>query len=178
MRDFRLSFPACIIAGKTRLDVHDVVLLKTYSLPNGVRNSCDAMTLLVLNSCCPEKCAEWQSYFVEAMASYIVEILEPRNDINQTKLEWMTDIFMTDGLINSPIEGRVLIEVMDLLSHPASRLRTKTDTAQKPAHTAAPPHLHARAEQRATSRKLSSRAEASSNYSIKQQLKLQSQAAV
>lgn len=144
MSDFRLSFPACVIAGKTRLDLHDVVLLKTYSLPNGVRNRGDAMTLLVLNSCCPEKCAEWHSYFVEAMASYIVEILEPKNRIDQTKLDWMTEIFMTDGLANSPIDGQVLLCVMDLLIHPAKRTHARVRNWQLPQHEDAskPPHEH------------------------------------
>lgn len=132
MSDFRLSFPACVIAGKTRLDLHDVVLLKTYSLPNGVRNQGDAMTLLVLNSCCPEKCAEWHSFFVDAMASYIVETLEPKNRIDQTKLNWMTEVFMTDGLANSPIDGEVLLNVMDLLVHPGKRSQPRTRNRQLP----------------------------------------------
>jgi hypothetical protein len=118
MRDFRLSFPACIIAGKTRLDEHDVVLLKTYSLPDGVRDWRDAMTLLVLNACCPQKCVEWQSYFIESMTFYIVEIREPKNGFDQNKLQWLTDMFTTDGLANSPIESRLLQHVMDMLAQP------------------------------------------------------------
>lgn len=130
MRDFRLSFPACLIAGKTRLDVHDVVLLKTYSLPNGVRDWRDAMTLLVLNACCPQKCAEWQSYFIEAMTSYIVEIREPQNGFDESKLQWMTDMFTTNGLANSLIENRLLQHVMDMLAHPLHRSQESAKAAQ------------------------------------------------
>lgn len=130
MRDFRLSFPACLIAGKTRLDVHDVVLLKTYSLPNGVRDWRDAMTLLVLNACCPQKCAEWQSYFIEAMTSYIVEIREPRNGFDDSKLQWITDMFTTNGLPNSPLENRLLHHVMDMLAHPLRHHQEQTKAVQ------------------------------------------------
>lgn len=130
MRDFRLSFPACLIAGKTRLDEHDVVLLKTYSLPNGVRDSRDAMTLLVLNACCPQKCAEWQNYFIEAMTFYIVEIREPRNGFDQSKLQWVMDMFTTNGLANSPLENRLLQHVMDMLAHPLHRQKDLAQITQ------------------------------------------------
>jgi len=131
MRDFRLSFPACVIAGKTRLDEHDVVLLKTYSLPGGVRDRWDAMTLLVLNGCCPQKCAEWQAYFIEAMASYIVKILEPQNGIDQNKLRWITDMFTTDGMANSQLENRLLQHVMDLLAYTGRNTPSSTDAKQR-----------------------------------------------
>lgn len=109
------------------MDVHDVVLLKTYSLPDGVRDWRDAMTLLVLNACCPQKCVEWQSYFIEAMTFYIIEIREPRNGFDQNKLQWLTDMFTTDGLANSPLESRLLQHVMDMLAHPLSRHQESAD---------------------------------------------------
>lgn len=135
MRDFRLSFPACVIAGKTRLDVHDVVLLKTYSLPSGVRDIRDAMTLLVLNACCPEKCAEWQAYFIETMASYIVKILEPQNGIDRSKLQWITDMFTTGGMANSAIESQLLEHVMNLLAYPSLAQQPQMTTTSSPDDT-------------------------------------------
>ncbi|HBF28404.1 hypothetical protein [Rhizobium sp.] len=110
------------------MDVHDVVLLKTYSLPSGVRDIRDAMTLLVLNACCPEKCPEWQNYFIEMMASFIVKVLEPQNGIDHNKLQWITEMFTTDGVANSPIESELLQHVMDLLAHPSIERPTKTPT--------------------------------------------------
>ncbi|MBB4954025.1 hypothetical protein H4S14_002087 [Agrobacterium vitis] len=88
------------------------------------------MTLLVLNGCCPEKCAEWQAYFIEAMASYIVKILEPQNGIDQNKLQWITDVFTTDGMANSPLENRLLQHVMDLLAYTGRNAQSSTDTKQ------------------------------------------------
>jgi hypothetical protein len=150
MRDFRLSFPACVIAGKTRLDLHDVVLLKTYSLPHGVRCHRDAMTLLVLNACCPEKCAEWQAYFIETMASYIVEVLEPQNGIDRKKLQWMTDIFTTDGLANSCLESRLLQHVMDVLAEPSKGMQPAIAARRSAETTALAAALRNLAEQLST----------------------------
>ena len=32
----------------------------------------DVVTLMALNTCCPEKCPEWTDYFIEQMAGFIV----------------------------------------------------------------------------------------------------------
>lgn len=117
MREFRLSFPACVIAGKQRLDHHDVVLLKTYGLPHGVCTHEEAMTLLVLNGCCPDKCPEWPGYFIDSMASYILQRRPPENRIDQQKLEWLISTFTTDGKANSPIEQRLLQEISVLMAN-------------------------------------------------------------
>ncbi|MBB4005889.1 hypothetical protein [Allorhizobium taibaishanense] len=112
MREFRLSFPASVIAGKRRLDPHDVVLLKTYSLPQGVSTHEEAMILLVLNGCCPEKCPEWQSYFVDAITTFIVAKCPPENRIDTLKLRWLISTFTTDGQANSPIERWLLQQII------------------------------------------------------------------
>ncbi|MUO77731.1 hypothetical protein GOZ78_02320 [Agrobacterium vitis] len=116
MREFRLSFPACVIAGKQRLDHHDVVLLKTYGLPHGVCSHEDALTLLVLNGCCPDKCAEWQGYFIDSMASYILRKHPPENRIDTYKLQWLISTFTTDGKANSPIEQRLLQHISMMMA--------------------------------------------------------------
>lgn len=116
MREFRLSFPACVIAGKQRLDHHDVVLLQTYGLPHGVCSHEDAMTLLVLNGCCPDKCAEWQGYFIDSMACYILRKQPPENRIDRYKLQWLINTFTTDGKPNSPIEQRLLQQISMMMA--------------------------------------------------------------
>lgn len=116
MREFRLSFPACVIAGKQRLDHHDVVLLQTYGLPHGVCTHEDAMTLLVLNGCCPDKCAEWQGYFIDSMACYILRKRPPENRIDHYKLQWLISTFTTDGKANSPIEQRLLQHISMMMA--------------------------------------------------------------
>lgn len=116
MREFRLSFPACVIAGKQRLDHHDVVLLQTYGLPHGVCTHEDAMTLLVLNGCCPDKCAEWQGYFIDSMACYILRKQPPENRIDRYKLQWLINTFTTDGKANSPIEQRLLQQISMMMA--------------------------------------------------------------
>lgn len=126
MREFRLSFPASVIAGKRRLDPHDVVLLKTYSLPQGVSTREEAMILLVLNGCCPEKCPEWQGYFVDAIATYIIARCPPENLIDVHKLRWLIRTFTTDGRANSPIERWLLQQIVVKIM----RLRDESTAAQ------------------------------------------------
>ncbi|MCM2293635.1 hypothetical protein NAC44_15005 [Allorhizobium sp. BGMRC 0089] len=115
MRDFRLSFPANMIAGKSRMDRHDVILLKTYGMPQGARSREDALTLLVLNDCCPEKCPEWPDYFIEQIAHYIVFVMAPERWLNTAKMQWIERIFTTFGVANSQTEQRLLARIIELL---------------------------------------------------------------
>ncbi|MVA33865.1 hypothetical protein [Agrobacterium vitis] len=74
------------------------------------------MTLLVLNGCCPDKCAEWQSYFIDSMACYILRKQPPENRIDRYKLQWLINTFTTDGKANSPIEQRLLQQISMMMA--------------------------------------------------------------
>ncbi|MVA79516.1 hypothetical protein GOZ89_08815 [Agrobacterium vitis] len=93
-----------------------MVLLKTYSLPHGVCTHEDALTLLVLNGCCPDKCSEWQAYFIDSMACYILRKQPPENRIDRYKLQWLINTFTTDGKANSPIEQRLLQQISMMMA--------------------------------------------------------------
>ncbi|WP_234632970.1 hypothetical protein [Agrobacterium vitis] len=93
-----------------------MVLLKTYSLPHGVCTHEDALTLLVLNGCCPDKCSEWQAYFIDSMACYILRKQPPENSIDRYKLQWLINTFTTDGKANSPIEQRLLQQISMMMA--------------------------------------------------------------
>ncbi len=43
MSEFRLAFPACVIAGKHRLTAEDIGLLRKHSFPDGVRTPDDVV---------------------------------------------------------------------------------------------------------------------------------------
>ncbi|KAA3510246.1 hypothetical protein G6L63_09265 [Agrobacterium vitis] len=74
------------------------------------------MTLLVLNGCCPDKCAEWQGYFIDSMACYILRKQPPENRIDRYKLQWLINTFTTDGKPNSPIEQRLLQQISMMMA--------------------------------------------------------------
>ncbi len=46
MSGFRFSFPACVIAGKGRIAADDILMLRKYAFPDGVRSSEDALAFL------------------------------------------------------------------------------------------------------------------------------------
>lgn len=58
MSELRLSYPACAIAGKTRLTAEDIGILREHVFAGGLTSSQDAMILLAINSSCGEKCRE------------------------------------------------------------------------------------------------------------------------
>ena len=41
MSEFRLAFPACVIAGKHRLTAEDISLLRKHTFPEGIRTADD-----------------------------------------------------------------------------------------------------------------------------------------
>jgi hypothetical protein len=77
MSEFRFAFPACVIAGKHRLAAEDIGLLRKYTFPDGIRTADDVVVMLALNNACPEKCHEWNSFFVEQISAFIVSYSYP-----------------------------------------------------------------------------------------------------
>lgn len=121
MSEFRLSFPACVIAGKNRLSADDVILLRKYTFPDGIQNSVDVVTMLALNNSCPEKCEEWSTFFVETLTHYIVHHCYPQGTLDDINADWIRLMFTTDGVINSPTELELVLHIIEVAAHvPAS----------------------------------------------------------
>ncbi|MCM2472283.1 hypothetical protein HGO38_02190 [Rhizobium sp. CG5] len=121
MSEFRLSFPACVIAGKNRLNADDVILLRKYTFPYGIQTSVDVVTMLALNNSCPEKCEEWSTFFVETLTHYIVHQCYPQGTLDDINAGWIRLMFTTDGVINSPLELELVLHIIEVASRvPAS----------------------------------------------------------
>lgn len=112
MSEFRLSFPACVIAGKTCLAVEDITLLRKYTFAEGIRSADDVVTILALNNACADKCAEWADFFVESLTDYIVRHCYPQGSLDAVNAEWLMNVFATDGVANSPLELDLILHVM------------------------------------------------------------------
>jgi hypothetical protein len=117
MSEFRLSFPASVIAGKQKLSANDILLLRMHSFPDGIQTSDDVITLLALNNSCPEKCPEWDTFFVEQLAHHIVHNQAPRGYVDAAKVGWMRSILAVDGIIASQLELDTMLHVLDLAPH-------------------------------------------------------------
>jgi hypothetical protein len=123
MSEFRFAFPACVIAGKQRLAADDIGLLRKHSFPDGVRTSDDVVLMLALNNSCPEKCAEWNTFFVESLAGFVVNHTYPQGSLDDINVAWIMRMFATDGVVNSPLELELVLHVMEISAHVPDELR-------------------------------------------------------
>lgn len=117
MSEFRLSFPACLIAGKNRLAADDVLLLRNYTFPNGLRTSDDVLVLMTLQNSCPEKCDEWEAFFIEVLTGFIVHYSYPQGSLDEINVAWLVRLLSTDGVVNSPLELRLILNVIETSSN-------------------------------------------------------------
>jgi hypothetical protein len=113
MSEFRLSFPACLIAGKNQLAADDLLFLRNYTFPNGLRTSDDVLVLMTLQNCCPEKCDEWEVFFIEALTDFIVHYSYPQGSLDEINVAWLVRLLSTDGVVNSPLELRLILNVIE-----------------------------------------------------------------
>lgn len=121
MSEFRLSFPACVLAGKTRLSAEDILLLRKYTFPAGIRSPDDVVVMLALNALCRDECAEWRDYFVESLADYILNRCHPAGSLSTMNVVWFEQVFADEGVVRSPLELDLLLHLIDLApSAPAS----------------------------------------------------------
>ena len=123
MSEFRFAFPACVIAGKQRLAADDIGLLRKHSFPDGVRTCDDVVVMLALNNSCPEKCPEWNSFFVENLAGFIVNYTYPQGSLDEINVAWIMRMFATDGVVNSPLELELVLHVMEISTQVPDELR-------------------------------------------------------
>lgn len=112
MSGFRFSFPACVIAGKGRIVTDDILMLRKYAFPDGIRSSEDALALFALNDSCPEPSPEWSTYFVESLATY----LTPTGRIDDAKAAWLMRTIAADGAVHSALELELLLHAMEVAS--------------------------------------------------------------
>ncbi|MBA5804355.1 MULTISPECIES: hypothetical protein [Rhizobium] len=123
MSEFRLAFPACVVAGKHRLTAEDIVLLRKHSFPEGIRTSDDVVAMLALNNSCPEKCADWNAFFVEQLAGFIVHYTYPQGSLDEINVAWIMRMFTTDGVVNSALELELILHVMEVSANVPGELR-------------------------------------------------------
>ncbi|WP_105382326.1 hypothetical protein [Neorhizobium alkalisoli] len=114
MSGFRFSFPACVTAGKGRIDADDILMLRRYAFPEGIGSFDDALTLLALNEECREHGPEWASYFVESLTMFLVRDCAPRGIVDEVKAGWLMRTITTDCAVRSPVELELLLHVMEV----------------------------------------------------------------
>lgn len=117
MSDYRFSFPACVIAGKGRIAADDLLMLRTYTFPAGIRSREDAELVFALNRICPEHCGEWRTYFVETLADFVVYAETPRGFMGEAKSIWLQQMVSENGgVVQNALELELLLHAMELVA--------------------------------------------------------------
>lgn len=114
MGELRLSYPACVIAGKTRLTVDDIAILREHVFVPGITASQDAVILLAINGSCSEKCPEWHRYFIDALTEFIVHTCYPQGAMDEWNADWLIAMISTRGIVDSRIELDLLFHIIDI----------------------------------------------------------------
>ncbi|TWF54188.1 hypothetical protein [Neorhizobium alkalisoli] len=114
MSENRFSFPACMIAGKGRIEAYDVLMLRTYAFPEGVRRVSDTQMMLELHDLCPTQCDEWANYFVESLSAYLVNGGGMPGVIDERKTSWLIRAIADNGAVRSWLEIELLLHVMEI----------------------------------------------------------------
>jgi hypothetical protein len=114
MSDYRLLFPACVVAGKGCIDVSDVMMLRKHSFPDGVRSRNDAIVMVALHRSCPTQCVEWQNFFIESLAAYVVFLDEPVGLLDEAKASWLAGLLAEEGMISSYGEFEMILHAIEL----------------------------------------------------------------
>jgi hypothetical protein len=114
MSELRLSYPASVIAGKSRLVPADILFLRKHAFPDGLISPDDAAQLLAIHQSCAEKCAEWDNWFIEMMTSFIVFHSWPQYSLDDINAAWLIAMFSREGVIETGAELELILHVMEV----------------------------------------------------------------
>ncbi|MEB2843385.1 hypothetical protein GAO09_15265 [Rhizobiales bacterium RZME27] len=122
MSDGRFSFPACVIAGKRRLDVDDLMMLRKHAFSDGIRTEDDARLLLAIHRACSSSCPQWDCYLIESIAAYAVHRQHPRGWLDDTNAGWLIEILSVDNVVHTPLELEIVLHALDMAMSAPERL--------------------------------------------------------
>ncbi|MBW6424725.1 hypothetical protein KX729_25045 [Rhizobium sp. XQZ8] len=92
----------------------DILMLRRFAFPDGLKSSEDALELLALNEASIEKSPQWAAYLVESLAMFVVYGSKPEGLIDENKATWLMRTLSVDGAVKSALELEVLLHAMEL----------------------------------------------------------------
>jgi len=110
----KLRYPASVIAEKTAIAPEEIRLLRQHMFPLGITSPEDAEQLLALHRSPVQKCVQWDGWFVESMAAFIVRDSHPKFSLDESNADWMIEIFALEGVIATGAELEALLHSMEL----------------------------------------------------------------
>jgi hypothetical protein len=114
MSELRLSYPACMLAEKTKFTPDDVVLMESRVFARGLDSPDALATLLAFEHCGADKCRQWDEFFVRILSGHVIESMHPTGILTEAKASWLRRALSRDGLVSSRNELEVLLRIMEL----------------------------------------------------------------
>lgn len=96
-----------------RIQPDDVRYFRTEVFRDGVVSQAEAEALFAMNGAVPVKCPEWNEYFVEALAQFVVEQVEPRGYVSVDNAQWLIESISRDGRVEPANELELLVKILD-----------------------------------------------------------------
>jgi hypothetical protein len=91
----------------------DVAYFRHEVFSDGVVSRQEAEAVLSLNNGIQAKCPEWDEYFVEALADYLVDHAEPRGHVSHANAEWLIEFMTRDGRLEPTNELELVVKAME-----------------------------------------------------------------
>lgn len=109
-----LRYPASALAGKHRLAADDVMLLRRHMFAQGLQSFEDASQLIAVHKSAAETSREWDMWFVESIAGFIVARTDPRGALDNCNAGFLIDNLSKAGVIDTQAELELLLHAMEM----------------------------------------------------------------
>lgn len=113
METANLEATAAAIARRKRIDADDVLALRRCTFDDGLVSRREADALFHLDGSTTDKCAEWTSFFLEAMVDYVVHQEKPAGYVSDENARWLVEHIARDGYVRGETELELLVRVLE-----------------------------------------------------------------
>ncbi|MEW9805260.1 hypothetical protein [Mesorhizobium marinum] len=110
------------IEASERITPLDVLELRRLVFRDGVVTGSEAQALFRLNDACPDQCAEWPVFFVEAITDHIVHQARPAGYISAQNADWLIGAVSRSGVVETRTELELLVRVLEVAKFSTERL--------------------------------------------------------
>lgn len=107
---------------KGRVDAQDVLALRRNVFSDASVSRFECERLFDLAQAGLPGDPEWPEFFIEAIADYIVEQVEPRGYLSEANADWLIGLIERDGRVWSETELELTIKIMEKAIHSPPRL--------------------------------------------------------
>jgi hypothetical protein len=100
------------LRAKGEVTGEDVLSLRRAVFSDDAVSRAEAEALFALNDAAPQRCPEWDAFFVEALTDIVVRQQSPAGYVDQAQADWLTGLIGCDGACRE-IELELLIRILE-----------------------------------------------------------------